>query len=409
MRHLFHIQQLRLAFSILVVCAVILSMAADALSETFGVMSESGEFQPKVSIDIAAKEVVITKLDPQEKFRSIAIQINPRNPALMHNAGLLKLEWIDAQKHSGKPVPFTGPLYDPRTRTFQDTMTKSVTLKIVNTSVKKLFEGKPLSDLFQIKIDDQPIVSEESVVEQRQTVQMGKGRDVSINVDQDSIVFTENNVKVGDILNIDNRSGKDQTLGVELPKQGWLFDKIKRRDQTEVPSEEWNRFTVPAGSGVFAVLIPDPDPSQLALLDGQEIVIKVYEGSTVREVRRIPIKVSADLRRGDYLSRRGAAGAGPTVEGPEKPGPKAQPARTTTRLIGSSGIWLWSIQVINLVVVIGIAVYGLLFLLPRLRVLDDRLSRNEMFIHGSREAIREEIEQIKEEVLRQCQQGPEST
>lgn len=386
-----------------------LSMSADALSETFGVMSESGEFQPKVSIDIAAKEVVITKLDPQEKFRSIAIQVNPRNPALMHNAGLLKVEWIDAQKHAGKPVPFHGPRYDPSTRTFEDTMIKSVTLKIMNTSVKRLFEGKPLADLFQIKIDGQPIVSEESVVEQRQTVQMGKGRDVSINVDQDSIVFTENNVKVGDILNVDNRSGKDQVLGVELPKQGWLFHKIKRRDQTEVPSEEWHRFTVPAGSGVFAVLIPDPDPSQLALLDGQEIVIKVYEGSTVREVRRIPIKVSADLRRGDYLSRRGAAGTGPALEGPEKSGPKPQPGRTSTRLIGTSGMWLWSLQVINLVIVIGIALYGLLFLLPRLRVLDDRLSRNEMFIHGSREAIREEIEQIKEEILRECQQSSEST
>jgi hypothetical protein len=406
---MFYFQHPRLAFSALVACAVMLAMASDAWTETFGVMSESGEFQPKVSVDIGSKEIVITKLDPQEKFRSIAIQVSPRNSALLHNAGLLKLEWTDAQGHSGKPVPFTGPLYDPKTRTYADSMAKSVTLKIINTSVKKLFQGKPLSDLFQIKIDGQPIVSQESVTEQHETVQMGKGKEVSISVDQNSIVFTENNVKVGDILNIDNRSGKDQVLGVELPKRGWLFDKIKRRDQTEVPSDEWDRFTVPAGSGVFAVLIPDPDPTQLSQLDGKEIVIKVYDGGTAREVRRIPIKVSADLRRSGYLSQRGAAGTGPPVEASEKPASKPQPSRTASGLTSSSGMWLWGLQVINLFIVVGIAMYGLLFLLPRLRVLDDRLARNEMFIHGSREAIREEIEQIKEEVLRQCQQGSDST
>ena len=63
---------------------------------------------------------------------------------------------------------------------------------------------------------------------------------------------------------------------------------------------------------------------------------------------------------------------------------------------------------INLVLVLGLGVYGVLFLLPRLQVLDDRLVRNEMFIHGSREAIREELEQIKEEILRQCQQDTDT-
>jgi hypothetical protein len=35
-------------------------------------------------------------------------------------------------------------------------------------------------------------------------------------------------------------------------------------------------------------------------------------------------------------------------------------------------------------------------------LLEDRLAKTEMFIHGSRQAIREEMDQIKEEVLRQC-------
>jgi hypothetical protein len=53
---------------------------------------------------------------------------------------------------------------------------------------------------------------------------------------------------------------------------------------------------------------------------------------------------------------------------------------------------------------IGLAGYGIFFILPKVQVLEDRLAKNEMFIHGTREAIREELDQIKEEILRQCQQ-----
>lgn len=409
MRQTLHAHHFRLFLAALTASAAIFFLGGDGRAETYGITSESGEFQPKITVEVAAKEVVITKLDPQEKFRSLSVQVNPRNSALMHNVSRLKIEWMDAQRHAGRRLPFTGPRYDPKTLTFEDSMLKSVSLKIINTSARRLFEGKALADLFVIKISGSPIVSEESAMEQTQTVQMGKGKDVSITVDKDAVVFTENNVKVGEILNVDNRSGKEQVLGVELPKQGWLYDKIRRRDQTDVPTDDWDRFPVPAGSGLFIVLIPDPDPAQLAKLDGKEIIVKVYDGNTVREVRKIPIKVSVELRRPNYLSPAGTESTGPPSSGaPPKQTKEPRIGTGTARSSGSPGLWIWVLQVVNLVLVLGLAVYGLLFLLPRLQVLDDRLARNEMFIHGSREAIREELEQIKEEILTECQQDTDT-
>jgi len=66
-------------------------------------------------------------------------------------------------------------------------------------------------------------------------------------------------------------------------------------------------------------------------------------------------------------------------------------------------MWIWIIQAVNLVFLAGLAVYGIFFILPKLQVLEDRLAKNEIFIHGSREAIREELDQIKQEILKQCQ------
>ena len=71
-------------------------------------------------------------------------------------------------------------------------------------------------------------------------------------------------------------------------------------------------------------------------------------------------------------------------------------------------MWIWILQISNLVIVIGVAVYAFFFMLPRIQVLEDRLAKNEMFIHGSREAIRDELEQIKKEILDQCRNAAES-
>lgn len=398
--------------------------------ETYGIIGPDNEFQVKVSIDVRNTDILIKKIDPQEKFSSISIQVNARNSALLRNVNLLRIEWIDARNRAGRPIPFTGPFYDPNTRTFQDTMVKSVALKILNTSTRKLFGGKPLADLFRIKINKQPLVSQESVSERERTVKMGAGRDVSINVDRNVIVFNEDNFKQGEILNVDNRSGLDQALGVELPSVGLVYDQIIRKpEQTKIPREQWNRFTVAADSGIFIVLIPEQNAALLPQLDGKEVVIKVYEGNRVRETRRIPIKIAADLKlpgrelpmvtepaspdaeaRREYTENDTSAGRRVTSE--ERTSPGTQEARVPGKsaearepLLGS---WIWVLQIINLVLVIGLACYGMFFLLPKIQVLEDRLAKNEMFIHGSREAIREELEQIKEEILRQCLSNQDS-
>ncbi len=250
---------------------------------------------------------------------------------------------------------------------------------------------------------------------------------MSINVDKTVIAFNENNFKKGEILNVDNRSGSDQVIGVELPEKGLLYDQVIRKpEQTKIPRENWDKFTLASDSGIFIVLIPEDDPAQLSQLDGKEIVIKVFQGNKIKETRKIPIKTSADLR---------GAGKSSGVPGepvqPEEPSQQskleaessraaepveasAPPARRETASSGETaqanrrlgGLWLWIIEIFNLVLLAGLAVYAIFFMLPKIQVLEDRLAKNEMFIHGSREAIREELDQIKAEILRQCQKDP---
>ena len=65
------------------------------------------------------------------------------------------------------------------------------------------------------------------------------------------------------------------------------------------------------------------------------------------------------------------------------------------------------VQIFNLILLVALGSYGIFYLMPKVQVLQDRLAKNEMFIHGSREAIREEIEEMREDILRECR--PESS
>jgi len=389
-----------------------------AFCETFGIKDAQGNFVPKVEINVGKKEVVVKKTDAAEKFNSLSLTLNPKNTNLIKNVAHLNIQWETGGK-AGKAIPFMGPRYDPNTRVFSDTMTKSTALKIIDTSKLNLFRGKPLADLFTVQIDDQALVSSESAIEKDRTVQLGTGRDVSINVDKNSILFDESNLKKGEMLNVDNRSGFDQILGVELPKKGFLVSQIRRRlEQTKIPPENWERFTMPADSGIFIVLIPEADPEALAQLDGKEIVIKAYQGNKIRETRRVPMKVAADLKKPgadlsslerpteqEDLKPAGSAtkALGPRGEmtGP-RPQPATAPAESGRKASQGAGLWLWILQIVNLALLVAVGSYGIFFMLPRIQVLEDRLSKNEMFLHGSREAIRDELEQIKREILQQC-------
>ena len=270
---------------------------SQAACETLGLKDPNGNFVPKVTVTVGHKEVVIKKTDPQASFTSISLTLNPKYHKLIQNVTQLEIQWVNANNEPGKPLPFAGSLYNSTTMVFRAPMTKSLSLKLLDKTKKNLFAGKSVSDLFTISIGDQQLISSEAVAEKERTVQLGTGRDVSINVDKTVIAFNENNFKKGEILNVDNRSGSDQVIGVELPEKGLLYDQVIRKpEQTKIPRENWDKFTLASDSGIFIVLIPEDDPAQLSQLDGKEIVIKVFQGNKIKETRKIPIKTSADLR-----------------------------------------------------------------------------------------------------------------
>jgi hypothetical protein len=390
------------------VLAGLIALPAAGLCETYGIKDSEGNFVPKVNVTITGREVIIKKTDPQDKFRSFQIILNRKNNKLVQNVGLISLEWIDANNKPTNPVLFAGTLYDAKTRVFKDSLIKMAGIKLTDKSKHALFAGKSLSDLFTIEIDDQVLLSSETVMEKDRTVQLGSGRDVSLNVDKTSIVFNESNFKKGEILNVDNRSGLDQVLGVELPEKGLLYFQIIRKpEQTKINRENWDRFTLAADSGIFIVLIPEADPAQLAQLNGKNIVLKVFQGTGVRETRKIPIKISSELLAGGNISSEPTPDQSkPTIKPETKPAPKPEPVATPTatrRDIRNGGTWLWVLQVFNLVMLAGLGAYAVFFMLPKIQVLEDRLAKNEMFVHGSREALREELDQLKEEIHQQSE------
>ncbi len=409
-----------------------------AWAQTYGIVDETGEFVPKVTVSVENKEILIKKVEPREKFRSISIKINKNNPKLIHNVGLLNIQWISYQNRAGRPLPFAGPKYNPQTRVFKDSMTKSRALRIIDKSAADLFAGKEFSDLFSLSIEGKPAISSDSYFERKKKVTFDEGRDLSVDIDKQKIAFTKENLKTGEMINVENRTQFDQVLGVKLPESGLLYYQIIRKPEPKkIPAEEWNRFTVKPDSGFFIVLIPDPDPLELARLDDKSITIDVWEGGKVRESKTIPIRVSSELSaaaaqettapplgpeettdepadafgplRNEPLVETPVTPTEDTAPAPEKkpePAPEAKPAPAQEG--GSSNIPYWILQIATLIAVLLLGVYTVVFLLPRIQVLEDRLAKNEMFIHGSREAIREELEEIKEDILSQCQRDSDS-
>jgi hypothetical protein len=242
---------------------------------------------------------------------------------------------------------------------------------------------------------------------------------VSLNLDKTSIQFDESNIKKGEILNLDNRSGLDQLVGVELPEKQLLYYQIVRKpEQTKVPRENWEKFNISADSGIFVVLIPESDPAQLAALNGKDITIKVFQGDKVRETIRVPVRTTADTPVAHTDSSSGAIQPRDTSAAKPASTSDKAPVKDSDRPLGapevktvapassSQGVSLWSSTMawiflaLSSIVSLGLLGYGAFFLLPKIQVLEDRLAKSEMFIHGSREAIREELDQIKDEVLR---------
>ncbi|MGC9030058.1 MAG: hypothetical protein ACP5LD_10350 [Desulfomonilaceae bacterium] len=412
----------RRLLSAAILFALLLILPTSAGAEIYGVKDAAGNFQPRLDITIGNKEVILKKVNPQDRFRSLAITLNPKNAALVRNVGLLNMEWVNSAGKAGKEVQFAGPRYDPTTRRFEDAMGKSIEVRILDKSNRNLFAGKTLSELFDIHVDDMPLVSSQSVTEKDRTVQMGHGRDVSLNIDKQAVVFNENNFKKGEILNIDNRSGANQTVGIDLPEKGLLYYQIiKKPEQTKIPREAWKRFTIPPDSGVFVVLIPEPDPVQLAMINGKNILIRVYQGTIVKDTLRVPITVASDLVGGPATTPGNVETATPaaSAQSPSSPAktPAALEAASTAAGHGaerqpaagqpsSSDAKIWVALGVNLGLLAVLAGYVIFFMLPKIQVLQDRIAKSEIFIHHSRESIREELEAVKADILSHISRPP---
>jgi len=315
-----------------VVCAVV-CLPSLGLCETYGFKDERGAFAPKVTVTVGNREILIKKTNPGDKF-TISLTINKRNRPLVSNVTSLKLQWINLQNQAGRPVPFTDRQhYDYRTLTYKEAMTRSLAVKILDESTRDLFTGKEFSDLFSLKIDDREVISSDTFEEKDRTVKLGEGRDLLIDVNKDSIAFTEENFKHGQTIDVVNRSEHSQIMGVELQEKGWFLPKIiHKRDQTTIPQKTWDRFTVDAGSGFSIILVPTQhDLNQLAALDGTEVVIKVWDGNTVRETRRIPIHVSRELIAAVSESASAAPPANRTQRREPQPSPQTRPTETAPR------------------------------------------------------------------------------
>ena len=406
---------------LILLCLCLLAYPAAGWSETYGLKDASGKFVPKVTVTVEDKEVVIKKVNPQEKFGNIEVRLNAKNQTLIRNVPLLHVQWIQPGDKPNKAMPLSGGKYDATEKVFKDSMGKSVALKILDQTTRNLFKGKDPADLFTISIDNKPLVSSEDFQEKERTVQLGAGRDVSIKVNKSSLLFTEENYKRGEVVDVDNRTGRDQTLGITVPKTGLSYAGVVRKpDQAKIEPKEWGRFSLASDAGIFIVLIPDLENP--AIVDNKEISIKIYDRDQVRDTISIPVKVSPELRRraearltgSETASDKEAAstavtdtttttGEGTQVAAKDQPPKKDTRTRAKPEAVSVS-LWLWIIPVLSIGLLVVVGGYAIFFILPRIQVLEDRLSKSEMFIHGSREAIREELDEIRKEILQQCRQ-----
>jgi hypothetical protein len=410
------------------VLSCVLGVPLPASAETYGVKDDKGAFVPKVTINIENKEILIKKTNPNEEFASISLAVNQKNRPLVNNLTLLNVQWTNRQNQAGKPLPFTGPRYNHEKKVFKDNMGKSVALKIIDKSTAKdLFTTKEISDLFAIQIDGKPLISSESFQERERTIRLGRGRDLSLEVDKTSIIVNAENLKTGEMFDVYNRTGRTQMIGLGYPKEGLnLFQVVRKIEQKNVPRDSFERFPLDADEGVFIAVIADPDPAKLASLDGKEITITVWEGDKAQQTIRIPIKVAPELHepgrepirgleppgqperrpaRATVQSEPGTEGEG-EVTPPSSRRSTGEPKKPSASPSAFGGLWVWIFQFFNLVLLAALAGYAIFFLLPKIQVLEDRLAKNEMFLHGSREAIREELEEIKAEILGQCRKVP---
>ncbi|MFH0821830.1 MAG: hypothetical protein V2B18_03705 [Pseudomonadota bacterium] len=406
----------------LVACLYVVLLPYGVGAETLGVKESDGSFVPKLDVTVGDKEIVIRKIKPEDKIQSLSITLNKKNRALVQNAALLNVLWLDQNSKPGRAVIFAGPRYDPKTLTFEDSLLKSMGLKIIDKTTRNLFSGKDdISELVSIRVNDRPCVAGEATDEREAGTKPRTVSESAVKVDKASVNFNRDNLKKGETIEVDNRSGKDLVVGIKFPEKGLTFVQVVRRpEQTKIPRENWERFVVAPDSGVFLVLIPQREPALLAELEGTRVEIRVWNGASIGETIALPIVLASDVvgsrpaRRIDsdtpvveptpkdtgYARQSSRDGDDPPVE--QRPRKAAAAEASPREPAGSSTIWLWVIQIGTSVIVVAFIGYWVFFALPRIQVMESRLAKSEMAAHGTLESIRDEQERFREEILRQC-------
>ncbi len=411
-----------------ILCSVLILLltasSTPAEPVTYGVRDDQGNLVPKVNVEIKGKEILISKVSPDEEFRSISFAVNQSNLALKRNIGLLKIQWISTAGVPGREWIFTGSKYNQVRKVFRDSMTKSRAAKIIDKTNKDLFAGKHMDDLFSIRIEGRPTFvmgTGEGAPEDSAEAPLGEN---ALKIDKTSIEFTPANQKTGETIDVRNISGRPIEVGIDFPQTG-LYTKYVRRkpDQAKVEPQNFGRFPLEPGQGFFVVLIPERDPSQVAGLNNEAILITIWDGPHVAAQIPIQLEVSPELMssaaapspdNNDALIDRPEVEIPPVTPGPtvretttensvEPAPPRPEtPEQSAVPEARSSELILWAAVAVCLVIALALGGVILFLLIPRLQVLEDRLEKSEMFLHGTREAIREELEDVKEDIIRQC-------
>ena len=417
---------------VIVLLAIVFALPQLVYSAVYGVRKEDGTFVPKIAVSIKPDQITITKYNKKEKFSSISFVVNTKNKRLVRDIQdkKLKIQWIAPGAIPRMELPFAGNRFNEKKMIYQDNMTRSIGVKIKNKADPKLFKNKELSELFTIYIDGQICEAQEASGAHSDggTIRLGGGSGDSIEIQKDVLKIDRTNVKSGTMTEVVNRSGSDLTIGVTFPKVGLTYTNIVRGlEQSKLPREEWDRFSLRKNDKIQLFVIADPsDPNKLAQLNGSQITVKVWDGDRIKETKSIAIDVDPELLRGTVITgpqppttsennttRTPIETNQPTESVKEStesraPVPKTEnvPRHLPVGQESSGTLWLWIFQIFNFTLLLTLACYGIFFMLPKIQVLEDRLAKSEMFIHGSREAIREELEEIKREILQQCRIQP---
>jgi hypothetical protein len=134
-----------------------------SMGERYGIIDDRGAFLPKVEVLKDSGSVLVTKLDPAERFGSIEIRFvgdavdpsfSPRN---------LCLQW-EKPNGPGKLWPVAEQkTYDPRSKTYHGSWETSPSFRILDQSRGNVFRNHTWDRFLEISLDGKPLHGEKPV------------------------------------------------------------------------------------------------------------------------------------------------------------------------------------------------------------------------------------------------------